>query len=122
MRRGACSFLRAASSNRRLRALSSSSKSYDPEQSRMFDQVGKGRKEARNVRVRSSRRLLGIFDVSCLSLNSFVAAPLGQESIVQVTFNDAPVKPISKRESHLTRLGPVLHRAFSVFHFDSKGR
>lgn len=47
---------------------------------------------------------------------------LTQEKIVQVTFNDVPVKPISKRDGHLTSLGPILHRAFSVFHFDSEGR
>jgi hypothetical protein len=45
-----------------------------------------------------------------------------QEQVIEVTFDDRPVKPASKLDAHLNRLGPVLHRAFSVFLFDSRGR
>ncbi len=42
---------------------------------------------------------------------------------VGVTFDDKPLKPLSKKEAHLVKgKGPILHRAFSVFLFDEQGR
>lgn len=45
-----------------------------------------------------------------------------EEQIVAVTFDDKPLKPISKRAGHENRKGPPLHRAFSVFLFDTQNR
>lgn len=45
-----------------------------------------------------------------------------QEQIIAVTFDDKPLKQISKQDGHLNKLGPILHRAFSVFLFDTEGR
>jgi len=45
-----------------------------------------------------------------------------EERIIAVTFDDKPIKAISKRSGHLNQKGPPLHRAFSVFLFDTQGR
>ncbi|GAB5032520.1 isopentenyl-diphosphate delta-isomerase [Nannochloropsis oceanica] len=45
-----------------------------------------------------------------------------EERIIAVTFDDKPIKAISKRNGHRNQKGPPLHRAFSVFLFDTLGR
>lgn len=45
-----------------------------------------------------------------------------EERIVSVTFDDKPIKAILKKSGHATKKGPPLHRAFSVFLFDTQGR
>jgi isopentenyl-diphosphate delta-isomerase len=46
-----------------------------------------------------------------------------EEMCVGVTFDDKPLKPLSKKDAHLVKnKGPILHRAFSVFLFDEQGR
>jgi isopentenyl-diphosphate Delta-isomerase len=46
-----------------------------------------------------------------------------EEMCVGVTFDDKPVKPLSKKAAHLVKnKSPILHRAFSVFLFDEEGR
>lgn len=45
-----------------------------------------------------------------------------REQVILVDVDDTELGPASKVASHLTKYGPLLHRAFSVFLFDSEGR
>jgi len=45
-----------------------------------------------------------------------------QERVIEVDEDDKPLRAASKLETHLVKYGPILHRAFSVFLFDTKGR
>jgi len=45
---------------------------------------------------------------------------LMKENCVEVSEHDKVIKPISKMDCHLMKNGPPLHRAFSLFLFNSK--
>lgn len=49
-------------------------------------------------------------------------AKMMEEMCILVDREDNPVRPVTKVEAHLCREGLALHRAFSIFMFDTKGR
>lgn len=75
------------------------------------------------------RRLQGLFTTKCLKMNySSVAEAVKlqeiamEENCILVNENDEYLGPSSKRDCHLVSDGKIkLHRAFSVFLFNSNG-
>lgn len=60
---------------------------------------------------------------SSSSVDPVQAQYMEEEMCIGVTFDDKPLKPLSKKAAHLIKgKGPILHRAFSVFLFDEQGK
>jgi hypothetical protein len=72
--------------------------------------------------MRSGSRIRITIQANTASSHAWWSFISNQERVIAVSFDDRPLNPVSKKDSHLTRMGPILHRAFSVFLFDEQGR